>query len=110
MGSWGMLQGAADAENGTIVNDGSFPTSAMSEAQTTIRENLARMLAIVDSSPDALATRYSELRDGSYDLAMQVRTAAMPDPEPRTRAYIFETTGRKWTDETSSGQLALSRL
>lgn len=68
----------------------------MGEAQSVIRENLARMLAIVDSSPDALATRYSELRDGSYELAMQVRTAALPDPEAQRKAFIRETTARKW--------------
>lgn len=61
-----------------------------------VRRLLADMLAIVDSSPDALATRYGELRDGSYELAMQVRIAALPEPEPRMRAYIRETTGRKW--------------
>lgn len=66
------------------------------EAQATIRELLANMLAIVDSSPDALTTRYSELRDGSYELAMQVRTSLLPDPDAQRKAFIHETTARKW--------------
>lgn len=57
---------------------------------------LADMTAIVNSSPDSLTERYSELRDGSYNLAIQVRTAAMPDPDARRDAFITETTARKW--------------
>ncbi len=61
-----------------------------------IRQLLSDMLAIVDSSSDAIASRYAELRDGSYELAVQVRTAAIPNPEARQKAFILETTGRKW--------------
>lgn len=66
------------------------------EAREEIRRNLTAMLAIVESSPDSLESRYSELRDGSYNLAVQVRTAAMPDPDARRKAFITEATARKW--------------
>jgi len=56
------------------------------------------MLAIVDSSPDALTSRYSDLRDGSYNLAVQVRTAALPDPWERRNAFVRETTARRWSE------------
>lgn len=61
-----------------------------------VRRLLADMLAIVDSSPDALTSRYGELRDRSYELACQVRTVALPDPETRLKAFVGETTARKW--------------
>lgn len=47
-------------------------------AYDKVRKLLTDMLAVVDSSPDALQTRYGELRDESYSLAVQVRTAALP--------------------------------
>lgn len=68
----------------------------ISDPREEIRRNLAAMLAIVDSSPDALESRYSELRDGSYNLAVQVRTAALPDPHARREAFVKEATARKW--------------
>lgn len=61
-----------------------------------IRQLLMDMLAVVDSSPDALATRYSELRDGSYELALQVRTSFLDDPGPCRDAFVKEATGRRW--------------
>jgi len=61
-----------------------------------VRRLLADMLAIVDSSPDSLETSYAAMRDKSYELACQVRTAALPDPEARLRAFVGETTARKW--------------
>ena len=61
-----------------------------------VRQLLASMMAIVDSSPDALHSRYAELRDGSYELAVQVRTAAIPEPYARLDAFVSETTCRKW--------------
>jgi hypothetical protein len=51
------------------------------EAQAQIRELLVKMLETVDSSPDSLSQSYAALRDGSYELALQVRTAALPSPE-----------------------------
>lgn len=61
-----------------------------------VRRLLSDMLAIVDSSPDALESRYAEMRDGSYSLALQVRLAALPDPTECREFYVSEVTGRKW--------------
>lgn len=68
----------------------------MSEAQQQVRQLLTDMLAVVDSSPDALSEHYAALRDGSYELAVQVRTAATPDPWPCREKFITEVTARKW--------------
>lgn len=61
-----------------------------------VRRLLAEMLNIVDSSPDSLETRYAAMRDKSYELAIQVRTAALPDPYARRDAFVTEATARKW--------------
>jgi hypothetical protein len=66
------------------------------DPRQVVRRLLTDMLEIVDSAPDSLASRYSELRDGSYELAVQVRTAALPDIWPSREAFIKEATGRKW--------------
>lgn len=66
------------------------------DPQTEVRRLLAEMTIIAKSSPDSLTERYAAMRDLSYQLAIQVRTAAMPDPYARTEAFVSEVTGRKW--------------
>lgn len=66
------------------------------EAHNEVRRLLTEMISITNSSPDALTTSYSALRDMSYELAVQVRMAALPSVESRREAFIKEATGRKW--------------
>lgn len=71
-------------------------TMELGDPRQSVRQLLVDMLAVVDSSPDSLEKRYSELRDGSYSLALQVRTAAMPEPYACREAFVSEVTGRRW--------------
>lgn len=66
------------------------------DPRQSVRQLLVDMLAMVDSSPDSLEKRYGELRDGSYSLALQVRTAAIPEPYACRDAFVSEVTGRRW--------------
>lgn len=73
-----------------------MPLPEILSPRDEIAKLLADMTAIVNSSPDALETQYAALRDGSYNLAVQVRTAALPDPMARRDAFVTEATARKW--------------
>ena len=73
----------------SLVNSGRISLDSKTQQ---LRDLLSAMLVVVDSCPDALTSRYNELRDHSYELATQVRTAALPSPEPRMTA--------KWVGNT----------
>lgn len=66
------------------------------DPRQSVRRLLTDMLALVDSSPDSLESHYGALRDGSYELAVLVRTAAIPDDNARRDAFVTEVTARKW--------------
>jgi len=66
--------------------------------QQSVRQLLTHMLAIVDSSPDALTSRYSDLRDGSYNLSRPGQNRRLPDLGSVGNAFVRETTARRWSE------------